>query len=127
MPTTKQILEQREYIDCERKKDVMLEIIPLEIKCSQNDSMKCLIFKVNKGEIPAEKRRQLQNQNGENPVEEDAIMLMMTEHGGGAGARHHQNEASPDHQEHEEVTEDGEIHAYGTTPQSVKQQQSLMQ
>jgi hypothetical protein len=57
MPSAKQLMMQKEYVDCERRKDVMCEIIPIDIKSASNDSMRCLVFKVSKGDIPPEKRK----------------------------------------------------------------------
>jgi hypothetical protein len=58
MPTTKQLLAQREYVEYERKKEVMCEIIPIDIKSANNDSMKCLVFKIGKADPTAKKNNE---------------------------------------------------------------------
>lgn len=50
MPSAKQLLAQREYVDYERKKEVQCEIIPIDIKSANNDSLKCLVFKIGKAD-----------------------------------------------------------------------------
>lgn len=50
IPTTKQLLAQKEYVDYERKKEVLCEIIPIDIKSANNDSLKCLVFKIGKAD-----------------------------------------------------------------------------
>ncbi len=50
MPTTKQLMQQLEYVNFERKKEVQCEITCLDIKASNNDPLKLLIFKFSKGE-----------------------------------------------------------------------------
>jgi hypothetical protein len=63
MPTTKQLLAQKEYIEYERKKDVMCEIIPIDIKSANNDSLKCLVFKIGKADPNAKKNNETQALN----------------------------------------------------------------
>ncbi len=74
-------MQQKEYTDCERKKDVMCEIIPIDIKSASNDSMRCLVFKVNKGEIPLEKRKNGSQKDG--MMGDETMAEMMNTEGDG--------------------------------------------
>jgi hypothetical protein len=47
IPTAEILLAQREYTECERKREVTCEIMCLDIKCSANDSLTMLVFKFN--------------------------------------------------------------------------------
>jgi hypothetical protein len=58
MPTAKQLMAQREYVEYERKKEVMCEIIPIDIKSANNDSLKCLVFKIGKADPSAKKNNE---------------------------------------------------------------------
>jgi len=87
MPTANMLMQQKEYTDCERKKDVMCEIIPIDIKSASNDSMRCLVFKVNKGEIPLEKRKNGSQKDGMMGDETMAEIMMNTE---GDGIMNHE-------------------------------------
>lgn len=57
MPTSKQVLSQPEYIQCERKKEVQCEITCLEFKSSTPDVVKMLIFKFSKSEKSSDKNK----------------------------------------------------------------------
>lgn len=48
-------MAQKEYVEYERKKDVTCEIIPIDIKSANNDSLKCLVFKIGKADPNAKK------------------------------------------------------------------------
>jgi hypothetical protein len=47
IPTAEILLTQREYTECERKREVNCEIMCLDIKCSATDSLTMLVFKFN--------------------------------------------------------------------------------
>lgn len=81
-------MQQKEYTDCERKKDVMCEIIPIDIKSASNDSMRCLVFKVNKGEIPLEKRKNGSQKDG--MMGDETMAEMMNTEGEGGGLMNHE-------------------------------------
>ena len=49
-------MAQREYIEYERKKEVVCEIIPIDIKSANNDSLRCLVFKIGKADPNAAKK-----------------------------------------------------------------------
>lgn len=59
----------------------MCEIIPIDIKSASNDSMRCLVFKVNKGEIPLEKRKSGSQKDG--MMGDETIGEMMNTEGEG--------------------------------------------
>jgi hypothetical protein len=63
MPSAKQVLGSREYQEYERKKDVMCEIIPIDIKSANNDSLKCLVFKIGKADPNARKNTETNAMN----------------------------------------------------------------
>ena len=50
MPSAKQVLSCPEYVNNEKKKDVICEITSLDIKAGTNDSLKMLIFKFSKND-----------------------------------------------------------------------------
>ena len=56
MPTPKQLLACPEYQNFERKREVLCEITPLDIKASANDSLRLLVFKFNKNDKGDKKR-----------------------------------------------------------------------
>jgi hypothetical protein len=56
MPSSKLVMAQREYIEYERKKEVVCEIIPIDIKSANNDSLRCLVFKIGKADPNAAKK-----------------------------------------------------------------------
>lgn len=43
-------MAQPEYMNCERKKEVQCEITCLDIKATSTDSLKMLVFKLNKND-----------------------------------------------------------------------------
>ena len=90
MPTAKMLMQQKEYTDCERKKDVMCEIIPIDIKSASNDSMRCLVFKVNKGDIPIEKRKNNNGSQRGDLMDETMGDIMMHTEGEGGPFNHEQ-------------------------------------
>lgn len=49
-------MQQPEYVNCERKKDVQCEITSLDIKSSATDSLKILVFKFSKNEKEGKKK-----------------------------------------------------------------------
>lgn len=69
MPSAKQVLSCPEYVNNERKKDVICEITCLDIKAGTNDSMKLLIFKFSK------------NEKGDKKKQDEIGQLMMVDFG----------------------------------------------
>ncbi len=51
MPTAAQLLQQPEYVKCERKREVQCEILFHEFKMNSTESTKLLVFKLSKNVV----------------------------------------------------------------------------
>ena len=72
------MLAQKEYTDYERKKEVLCEIIPIDIKSANNDSLKCLVFKIGKADPNIKKNNG--ETTGMNTTEMNAEALLGIDH-----------------------------------------------
>ncbi len=74
IPSTRLLMQQREYVEYERKKDVTCEIIPIDIKSANNDSLKCLVFKIGKLELGTRKNQDQGGNNTTGVIDNEALL-----------------------------------------------------
>jgi hypothetical protein len=79
MPVASQLLAQREYVECERKKEVNCETSCIEIKCNSTDTFRMYVFKFNASGV-----KDKQEKENDLFMEEESPQASVNEEGGSA-------------------------------------------